>query len=405
MKTPRYDFLDRLKYRVSFALRPSRNTICREACDLETASKVYLEPSLRSRMESMRAGLVRDGDGDHPYYSKFERFLKNNRIPYGFLEIHSSSWLEDAREFDIVIWRPMSFPYELDEAREKIHFLQETLKKHVYPSCSEIMFYENKVLQYYVLKSHGFPIIDTFITFDYDEARDWIRDAEYPFVSKIRTGSGSYSVSLIRNRRAAGKYVEGVFRSGRPTYWPFLRQKNYVFFQRYIENDGFDLRVIVIDEKNIFGYYREVPKRDFRASGMNTVVKKDLPKEAVKIAIEVTKKLGFSNLAVDLLRRTSDGKFLIIEASNFIKIETDEQLKIEGVPGIYRYLAETDSLLFEAGKYWPQELILRRYMETLDRVTFPGDQKGLLNRIGQPDRAGASCRGAAEFERRTEPWK
>ena len=351
-------FLNRLRYRISFSLRPSKIEVFEERSNLDLAETILIDSRINLG-NIVNVGLVRDGDD----YTKFERFLKNNKIAYEYFNIHSSSWMEDAKKFDVFIWRPLFSPYELEEAREKIYFLERLLNKSVYPSFAEIMFYENKILQNYILKNEGFPVIETFISYDYDEVLDWLEKAKYPFVSKIKEGAASQGVSLIRNKKTARGHVEKIFRGGKPTYWPFLKQKNYVFFQKYVENEGFDLRVIVVDENHIFGYYREIPKGEFRASGMGLVVKKELPKEAVRVALDLTKKLTFTNLSVDFLQSKADERFYIIETSNFIKIETDEQLKINGIPGRYRYIYETDDLIFEKGSFWVQELTLKNFFE------------------------------------------
>lgn len=355
-------FLVRLKYRISSALRPGKVAIFIDPNRLDLAEKILLDPEIGVRLRSCRAGLVKDGDGC-PYYTKFERFLKNNSIPYTYFDIHSSTWMQDAKNIDFLIWRPMSSPWELEEAREKIYFIEKHLNKFVYPSYSEVVFYENKLLQYYTLKDMGFPIVETFISSDYDEVLAWIENAAYPFVSKIKEGSASQGVMLLPDRKTARRHVEKIFRGGRQTYWPCLKQKNYVYFQKYLENEGFDLRIIAVDENHIFGYYREVPKGDFRASGMGLIVKKELQKEAVRIAVDVTKQLNFMGLSVDFLLSKEDGRFYIIEASNFIKIETDSQLMINGTSGRYRYVSESDSLVFEKGNYWIQELVLRNFFE------------------------------------------
>lgn len=365
------EYLNRLKNRLSFGLRPDRTRVHADTGLLEPADTVICGPAINAARGHIHAGLIKD-NGTCPYYPKFERFLKNNRISYAYYDIHASSWMEDAKAFSVILWRPLSLPWILEEAREKIYFLERCLHKRIYPSLDEIMFYENKVLQHFIMKHHAFPVIDTFISSDYDEVRDWIETAEYPFVSKIRTGSASQGVCLVKGKGQARRCVERIFRAGNATYWPFQKQKNYVFFQKYVENRGFDLRITVVDENNIFGYFREVPRGDFRASGMQRVIKKELPKEAVKIALAVAKMLGFTNLSVDFLQAASDLKFFIIEASNFIKIETAEQLKIGETPGRYRYVQETDSLIFEAGRYWIQELILRRYLEGILSVHTDG---------------------------------
>jgi glutathione synthase/RimK-type ligase-like ATP-grasp enzyme len=338
-----------------------------EKDNLDIAQTILLDPNIRAGNNDIYVGLVKD-TGELPYYTKFERFLKNNKIAYDYFYIHSSSWNKDAAKFNVIIWRPMSSPWSLEEAREKIYVLEKYLNKRVYPSYAEVMFYENKILQYYILKNEGFPVIETFISYDYDEVLYWIEKAEYPFVSKLKEGSASQGVSLIRNKRTARGHVEKIFRGGKSTYWPFLKQKNYVFFQKYVENEGFDLRVIIVDENHIFGYYREIPRGEFRASGMGLLVKKELPKEAVKIALDITKQLRFTNLSVDFLRSKADGRFYVIEGSNFIRIKTDEQLKVNGTSGKYRYIYETDSLIFEKGIFWLQELILKRFFEKYYQV-------------------------------------
>lgn len=359
---PAVCYLNGLRQYAGICLKPGRIQVLREKDDLNSAGKIVLDPTVEWQGKRLLAGIAMDGDSP-PYYSKFERFMKSNGIHYEFFNIHGSDWIENINRFDVICWRPMSSPWELDEAREKIYFAENILKKKVYPSFREVFFYENKLLQYYILKKEAFPVIDTFISSDYDEVMNWLDTADYPLVSKLRTASASFGVSLLKNKMQAKIHAGKVFRSGKWTCWPHLKQKNYVFFQKFVENTGFDLRVIVIDEKHIFGYFRNVPSNDFRASGAGRVEKKELPQEAIKISLDVLGRLGFLNLAVDFLQSSADGKFHIIEASNFIKVNTNEQLEIKGLPGCYEYRTKTDSLIFREGRYWLQELVLKKFFE------------------------------------------
>lgn len=362
-------YLNRLARRITLSLKPSRIKIHEEKNNLNQPEKVILDQKIKINLKETVIGLVRDSSV-HPYYTKFERFLKNNNILYDYFDIHANSWIEGAKIFDVIIWRPGSSPWEIEEAREKIYVLERVLNKFVYLSYDEIIYYENKIFQYYILKNLGVPVIETFISFDYDEVVNWIQKTEYPIVSKVRTCSASHGVILLRSEKQAKKYTEKVFRTGFPHYWPFLKQKNYVFFQKYIKNKGFDLRVIIIDEHNIFGYYREVPKGDFRASGRGRVVKKEIPKGAIKIALDITKKLKFTNLSVDFLQSIEDNKLFVIETSNFITVASDEQLKVQSIPGKYSYDQNSDHLVFEKGRYWIQEVILKKFFEKHFSVNF-----------------------------------
>jgi glutathione synthase/RimK-type ligase-like ATP-grasp enzyme len=354
---------NRLRFWINLRIHPSVNDFVSESQDLETSLAVTLNPAVLDRCRSVRVGLVRDSDMS-PYYPKFERFLKTNGIPYGYYDIHGSGWLEAATEYQVIVWRPMSSPWELQEACEKIYVLEHFLKKDVYPSLHEIMLYENKLMQFFTLTLAGLPVIRSLATYDYAEALRWIQQARYPFVSKIRTGSGSQGVTLVRTQRMARRIVEQVFRNGRATYWPFARQKNYVLFQEFMENKGYDIRVIVADDENIFGYFRSVPRGDFRASGYGALTFAELPREAVELAVRARTALGLTNVSVDLLQSSRDGRFHIIEISQFIKIDSPSELLVKGVRGRYRYDTASQSLTFEPGRVWPQEIILKNFLES-----------------------------------------
>ena len=363
-KITRTQWYNRIRCRLNLMLRPSVNDCVVDVEDLDGSDPVHMSAEFLEVSRTLSVGLVRDSD-EQPYYSKFERFLKTNGIPYGYYDIHGSRWLEEAAPYQVIVWRPMSNPWELEEAREKIYVLETVLKKAVYPSFHDIMLYENKLMQFFVLKQAGLPVIDSLVTCDYEEALRWIRTAHYPIVSKIRAGSSSLGVTLVRSERSARRIIEKVFRAGRATYWPFSKQKNYVFFQKFIENSGFDLRIVVADNDNIFGYYRNAPRGDFRASGYGTLTWGALPEEAIRLAVRVRESLGIPNVSVDMLQSNADGQFKIIELSQFIKIDVPSELFVNGRRGRYRYDAASDSVRFEPGMIWLQEIVLKNFLEAV----------------------------------------
>lgn len=303
-------------------------------------------------------GLVRDTD-DKPYWTKYERFLKHNQIPFEYYNIHASTWRTAAERFDAVVWRPGSEPVELFEARKKIYLLERYLRKSCYPSFDTVMTYEDKILQYELLKHYGFPVIDTFISHDYDEIARQTGVMAYPAVSKVSPGSGSFGVEIVENAGQADRIAGAAFAfAGRQTYWPYLNQKNYVFFQQYQKNEGYDLRIIVIGAI-IIGYYRDVPAGDFRASGMGLVRWGELPADAVELARRIARRFDSVAIAVDMLRDPDTGKLAVIELSSFTRVDGDEGQR-DGVLGIH-ILDEDGALSFQEGKYWLQELALREF--------------------------------------------
>jgi glutathione synthase/RimK-type ligase-like ATP-grasp enzyme len=326
---------------------------------LNIADKVILEwPDI---IPKPVVGLVRESELDIAYWPKFERFLRQNDIPYEYYNPHESNFWKRAEKFDFIIWRTNSSPHELWEAKAKIELLSGYFKKEILPKVDALWFYEEKIKQQWLLEIIKIPCIKTFITYSFKEALDYINNCEYPFISKENTNSGSRGVHMIKTKSQARKFVNTVFTTGKHTLTSYLRQKNYVIFQEYTPNYDFDLRVIVIGNQ-FLGYYRHVPENDFRASGAGIYSKKEIPKEALLLAKRVRDAFPKTHmLAVDMLQDKRDDLFKVIETSIFISVETSEQLKVDGVPGLYKY--KNGDFHFEPGRYWIQELALKEAME------------------------------------------
>ena len=230
------------------------------------------------------------------------------------------------------------------------------------PSYDEIWSYEDKINAQYVYEWHGLPSIPTFITNSKEEALTHINKRIYPFISKITTGSSSLGVEVVKSKKQAKRLINKVFGSnGRKTYFPYERQKNYVYFQDFIKGSSFDLRVIVVGEK-LLGYYRYPKKGDFKASGSGILEKKAIPKEALDIAYSAKQKFKSNFLATDLLFDKKTDRFLIIESSIFVGVDTSEQLVVDGIPGYYQRTPEGEYVLKE-GRFWVQELTLKEVIE------------------------------------------
>ena len=245
--------------------------------------------------------------------------------------------------------------------REKYHFLETYLGKTTYPSSGHAHLYEDKCLESYIAKAKGIPFVTTYVSHDKADALILVENLTYPVVSKIVPGSGSVGVELVRTREESRRIVEQAFsRNGRKTHLNCFRQKNYVYFQEYVPNDGYDIRAIVIGNM-VFGYYRKVLKGDFRASGMNLEEKRALPEEVIKIARRVNKLIKSPFLAVDMLHGL-DAEYYIIEFSPISQlVDTPDELHVDGVPGVYVF-DDDESFHFEKGRYWVSELALREFL-------------------------------------------
>jgi O-antigen/teichoic acid export membrane protein/glutathione synthase/RimK-type ligase-like ATP-grasp enzyme len=330
----------------------------KEDLSLNAAQKVFM--NWPTYIKKPYIGLVKESDIPGAYWPKYERFLKNNDIKYDYYDVHSSDFIEQARKFDVIIWRTLSNPAEQEEAASKIRILENNMGKLCLPNEHELWIYENKINEYYLCKANSLPAIKTFISNSEGEALDYIKGCEYPFVSKITTGSSSEGVDLIKSYKQAKRLCEKVFNNGKSNSWPYIKQKNYVYFQEFIPDAKFDLRVIIVGN-NYFGYYRYVPKNDFRVLGGKDERFGSIPEETMKLAKEVKNSFKKCRLiAVDFLFDNRSNQYRILETSIFPGVDFPSETIVNGKIG--RYVYRNGSFTFVEGKVWIQELALREVM-------------------------------------------
>lgn len=331
---------------------------------LEQAEKVFLENKpdivvglVKGADSYSDIGLVRKRD----YYPKYERFLKNNNIVYEYYNPLLSNWMKEAQRFDLIVWNTSSDPSTQEIAEGKIYILEQMGKKCL-PSYNEVWSYENKIRANYLYELHNLPSIPTFISHSKSDAMSYINKAKFPIISKLSTGSASYGVDKIDNIKDAKKLVNQVFSyKGKETYFKYMNQKEYVYFQDFIEDATYDLRIMCVGE-DLFGYYRYPNEGDFRASGAGNYQKKEIPIEALELAYQVYKAFGSIFLATDFVYSEKTKKFLIIESSVFIGVDSCEQLAIDDKPG--KYIRKADNKYeFAKGRFWVQELALKNIIE------------------------------------------
>jgi len=325
---------------------------------LGEAQTIFLE--WPKQIKKPRVGIVKDLS-KFPSWTRYARFCENNSIPYEIYNIHNHDWLEKSKGFDIIAGITSCSSFDLEELRIKYHLFETELNKTCFPSFNDILLYENKPLEAYLSEINGIGFIPTFVSYNKEDALSIIRHIKYPIVSKIIPSSGSLGVELISSQKKAEKIVQQAFsQNGRKIHIVYSRQKNYVYFQHYIPNDGYDIRVIIVG-KMAFGFYRKVLAGDFRASGMNQIELRALPEDAIRIARDVNKIINCPLLAVDMIHGL-DGKYYINEFSPFCEITTISELQVDGIPGAYIFDDE-DNCKFEPANYWVHELAIKEFFQ------------------------------------------
>ncbi len=278
-------------------------------------------------------------------------YCKLNGIPYKLVNCYESNIIEQLDDCGALMWHfHQANPKDVLFAKQLIYSLQ-TAGKKVFPDFRTCWHFDDKVGQKYLLEAVDAPLVPSYVFYDRESAMKWVDSAEFPKVFKLRRGSGSDHVRLIRNSRHARKLVKKAFGSGFPQYdaganlrerirkfrkgkaslfdvlkgfarlgytTEFSRvignEKGYIYFQDFIPDNDHDIRVNVVDGK-AFAVKRRVRENDFRASGSGypEFEKHHFPEEVIETALELTKKLKLQAVAYDFLNHK--GNYLISELS------------------------------------------------------------------------------------------
>ncbi len=289
------------------------------------------------------------------YYLRYKRFLDFNCIPHKVLNLHREDWLDQCKDIDIVITAFTSEPSRLSELMAKVGILEQLHNKVCYPSFRDLWSYEDKVRTYYLVKEYGFDHVETFITHDQAEAVDFATKAVYPLVSKIKTGSCSRGVELVHNRNQAMRIIRQNFGSGRKALWTYSLEKDYVYFQEFIQDATYDLRIFIVGDV-IAGYRRRMKGKDFRASGAGFLDRALFPDEALQMAIKLKEKWDTTILAVDFVDTENSRKHKIIETSISFGLDYPEYLEQDGKRVFYQITGK--GIILREGCFWVQDFII-----------------------------------------------
>lgn len=272
-------------------------------------------------------------------------------IAFVLVDCFSNSIIKELEGCDALMWHPLQMDFKAELFFKQLIYSIQSSGKNVFPNFNTVWHFDDKVGQKYLLEAHGVPFVDTFIFYDKNKAIKWAYSTEFPKVFKLRGGAGSHNVKLVRNRNQAIKLInkafdkgfsqydrmgsllerirmyknnnatfinvlKGLYRLVFPTKYSKVkgRERGYIYFQEFVPNNEFDIRVCVIGNK-AFAIKRMVRENDFRASGSGNIVydKNQINESCVRLAFEVNRKLNSQSIAFDFVLVENDP--LIIEIS------------------------------------------------------------------------------------------
>lgn len=325
------------------------------------------------------------------FSQKFIDILKVNKIPYVILDVNDSNFWEQIPNLTHFIYQWGGSTDQYNLAHTIMPVIENEYKVKCFPDARTYWHHDNKIREFYLMAAHKLPMIKSWIFWEKEPALDWVKQAEYPLIFKLANGAGSQDVVKVTSAQAAIKIVKGMFGRGYyPGYGPgfvdftnknfkiknefnrythimyrilhgydwsynWRKEKNYVYFQEYLEGNEFDTRITVIGNR-AFAFRRFNRKNDYRSSGSGIIDynQNEIDKTHIKNAFHISKTLGFQSMAYDFLYNKGQSQFC-----EYAYCYAD--WAIHNCPGYW-----DEDLVWHPGNFWPQYFILSDLLNSKD---------------------------------------
>lgn len=278
----------------------------------------------------MKIGLIKDFSKKFDGYNWHNHYANHCRklgIDVKIVDFNQSDWLDQINKSNAncYLWRAWHVPWDRDNAKRKIYFIEKELKKIIFPTWDMYFSYDDKIMQNYLMILHKIPHPKTFISNSFDESIIFLKNAKLPIVSKASDGAMGVNNRLIKTRNELKKHIDQIFsKKGLKTYYKGNQQQRYVYFQEFI-NSKKDLRVITIGNKVVLSFWRESENWRKNISQGGHINTKKIPKEALNIARDSSKKLKMHWCAYDIIR--NEDQYQVLEFSSVFGFSSNEYIE------------------------------------------------------------------------------
>ncbi len=293
------------------------------------------------------------------YSDGWIEYCERNNIPFKIVNAYGNNIINDLEDCNVFMWHHHHNEKDVIFAKQLLFSLEHS-GKLVFPNWKSGWHFDDKLGQKYLLEALNLPIVPTFVFYSKDEAPKWASKYKFPAVFKLRGGASSNNVQLIKTRKEAFRIINKAFGCGfrqvnpivaikenylkiknRKTklkkilklipclYLPFPiekskgRERGYIYFQEFIPDCNYDIRVQLIDDK-CYAMTRKVRLNDFRASGGGNIDYdgSKVPVSAIELSFHVANLLKMQSMAIDLLNYKNT--YLITEISYAFAIDEGE---------------------------------------------------------------------------------
>lgn len=308
-------------------------------------------------------------------------YCKANNINYKLVDSFATNIIEQTQDCQALMWHHNHEIYKDVLAAQPILFALEHAGLKIFPDFKTAWHFDDKVAQKYLLEAIGAPLVPSYVFYDKQSALEWVDNASFPKVFKLKGGAGAANVKLVKDKEHCVKLIHKAFgkgfsqfdriggfkervrkvKEGKDSWLGILkglgrllipteyarqkqREKGYIYFQEFIPGNDSDTRIIVIDRK-AYALKRYVRKGDFRASGSGDIdysVDK-VDEKSLELAFSISEKLKSQCVAFD---------FVYNSLKNPLLIEISYGFAVSAYDNCEGYW--TEDLKFHQGSFNPQ---------------------------------------------------
>jgi glutathione synthase/RimK-type ligase-like ATP-grasp enzyme len=280
------------------------------------------------------------------------KFLDEQNIPYELVNAYDNDIIIQLKNKQVFLWHFNHDDYKDALFAKELFTALDVIGIKTFPSLNERWFFDDKLAQKYLFEVNNIKHAHYHVFYDSGNAIQWLEKTTFPKVMKLRKGSGSSNVFLVNNLSDGKKLIKQSFSSGFPVFNPaayrkrrftkfrdgkdsykglmkgiiksVLKNKNalrpkelgYVLFQDFIPNNGYDIRVVITDNK-AFTAKRMCRPNDFKASGSNQPIYENekVSIDYIKAAFKISAQLKSQCIAIDFVKNSENNEVYAIELS------------------------------------------------------------------------------------------
>lgn len=272
------------------------------------------------------------------FSDRWIEYCQKNKIDYKLVNAFDNDIIQQVKDCDAFMWHHHHSQFKDVLTAKRVLFALDQAGVKVFPDFNTGWHFDDKVAQKYLLEAVDASLVPSYVFYDKEEALAWAKKTTYPKVFKLKGGAGAKNVKLVRTYKEAEKIIYQAFNKGFPQFNKldnlkerFNKLQNrqdsligllkgvgrlvftpefsklqsnevgYVYFQDFIPDNNYDIRVVVINGRYAAAEKRYVRPNDFRASGSGLFDFNNINLKAVEISFSIAQSLQLQSVALDFV--------------------------------------------------------------------------------------------------------